>query len=68
MKQKERIALLNRMNYVELQEVVTNGSRLVKQPGMLKAERSEILKNIAWANEIMKRYKDVRTDLSGNFN
>ncbi len=68
MKQKDRNALISRMTYIELTEVITNGYRALKQIGILKAEKNEITKNIAAAEKQKTKYHDVNTSLSGNFN
>ena len=56
------------MTYIQLQEVIDNGNRFLKQPSIIKAEKNYILKNIKVAQAMQARYKDVQTTLSGNFN
>lgn len=65
---KDRKAIMSRMTYVELTEVITNGNRALKQIGILKAERNEIRKNQAAALLAQSKYKDVDNSASGNFN
>ena len=65
---KDRKAIMSRMTYVELTEVINNGNRALKQIGILEAERNEILKNNAAAVLVQSKYKDVDNGASGNFN
>ena len=68
MTQKQRKEMMNCMTYIQLQEVIDNGNRILKQPSIIKAEKNNILKNIKAAQAMQARYKDVQTTLSGNFN
>ena len=68
MTQKQRKEMMNCMTYIQLQEVIDNGNRFLKQPSIIKAEKNYILKNIKVAQAMQARYKDVQTTLSGNFN